>query len=117
MACARVAFAVPVIAAAVVLVAPIVLWASFGDGNVVRAVEIAAAAALLSWTVVRRAEDRNGAPVRDVGRSGARSATTPARCKLDRRQAEPAKRLRRDVRCAKAQRPLERRPARRRSRP
>jgi hypothetical protein len=115
--CARVAFAVPVLAAAVVLVAPIALWASFGDGNLVRALEIAVAAALLSWAVARRAEERDVAPSRQVGRSGGRPATTPAHCKLDRRQAQPAKRLRRDVRCANARRPLERRPARRRSRP
>lgn len=113
----RAAFLVPVIGSAVVLLAPIVLWAAFGDGDVMRTLEIALAAALLSWAVARRAEDRDAAGAPAIGRPRPRHGSKTTACKLERRRTEPPKRLQRDVRCAKAQRPLERRPVRRRSRP
>lgn len=117
LASGRTAFAVPVVAAAVVLVAPILLWASFGDGNIVRALEIAVAAAMISWAIARRAEDRDAALARVPGNARRDRVPAPDGCRLERRRAQEPMRLRRDVRCAKTQAPLARRPVRRRSRP
>jgi hypothetical protein len=111
--------AAPILLAAALLIVPIVLWATFGDGTTQRSLEVALGAALLSWAVARRAEDRDAAAAPPEPRTPARPiARTPTTtCDSEQRRAEPAKRPARNVGCHAAERSLEQRTPRRRTRP
>jgi len=109
----RLAAAAPIIGAPLALLAPIVLWTVFGDGDPLRTLEVALAAAILAWAVVRRAEVRDDAvrPPASRRRPSQGAHGHPGR-------VSGATRPPRNVRCsATAERQLERRDVRRRSRP
>lgn len=111
--------AAPILLAAALLIVPIALWATFGDGTPQRSLEVALGAAVLSWAVARRAEERDAAAAppepRTAGRPIARMPTTT--CDSEQRRAEPAKRPARNLGCHAAERSLAQRSPRRRTRP
>ncbi len=110
---ARRAIALPVAGATIALIAPIVLWTRYGDGDPLHALEVAVVAAIVAWTIARRAEDRDVA----TARPEPRRVVHGTGCR-PHRGAQPAPRPARDVGCrAAADHRHERRPARRRSRP
>jgi hypothetical protein len=111
--------AAPILLAAALLIVPIMLWATLGDGTTQRSLEVALGAALLSWAVARRAEDRGAAAAPPEPRSPARPiARTPTTtCDSEQRRAKPAKRPARNLGCHAAERSLEQRTPRRRTRP
>jgi hypothetical protein len=109
----RLAIAVPVAAASLALLAPIVLWTRYGDGDLVHSLQVAVVAAIVAWAIARRAEDRDVVNPRPRPRHAAHAPG----CRPHRRP-QTTSRLSRDVGCsAAAEHQLERRPARRRSRP
>jgi hypothetical protein len=109
----RLATALPVAGASIALLAPIVLWTRYGDGKPMHSLQVAVVSAIVAWTIARRAEDRDVATARPVTRDVAHGPG----CRPHRR-AQSGARLSRDVGCgAAAEHQLERRPARRRSRP
>jgi hypothetical protein len=109
----RLAIAVPVAAASLALLAPIVLWTRYGDGDVVHSLQVAVVAAIVAWAIARRAEDRDVETARPMPREVAHGPG----CR-PHRHTQSSSRPSRDVGCgAAAEHQRERRPARRRSRP
>ncbi|MEA2191266.1 MAG: hypothetical protein QOI73_1387 [Solirubrobacteraceae bacterium] len=105
-----------ILTAAVLLVAPIVLWAQFGDGQVEHSVAVAILATLMCWCFVTRHEFRE-APAVDALTPGLVARPAPAIDRhASRRRSVTATRPSRDVGCH-AGGLRERRPSRRRSRP
>jgi hypothetical protein len=109
----RLAIALPVAGATFALLAPIVLWTRYGDGDPIHSLQVAVVAAIIAWTIARRAEDRDVAAARPTARHVAHETG----CR-PHRSTRSSSRSARDVGCATAaEHQLERRPVRRRSRP
>ncbi len=106
-----------ILTAALLLVAPIVLWAQFGDGDVRHAIAVAIIATLLCWCYINRHEFGDPAEVAPAT-AGLVARPAPA---IDRHatrgRSVAATRPSRDVGCHAGDRSSERRLARRRSRP
>ena len=106
-----------IITAAVLLVAPIVLWATFGDGQVQHSIAVAILATLLCWCYVNRHELGDRPAVEPVAPELV-ARTAPA---IDRHATRSrsvgATRPSRDVNCIAGEHAFERPPSRRRSRP
>ena len=127
----------------ILLVVPIVLWATLGDGDLLRSAAVVVAAVLVSSAVVRqllrplasmvprvdqrvapipRAQHACGAGLRRPARvawmpARGREIPRPATCRAGVPRRSSGSRLARDVRCGGAAAPLTRRSARRRTRP
>jgi hypothetical protein len=134
--------ALATLAGSVLIVVPIALWASLGDGDPLRTAAVALAALLVSYGVVRqilpplprgtgpatgragslpassacRAALRRPARVAPIAARG-RQVGRPATCRAAAPRRATGSRPVRDVRCSAATRPLARRSVRRRTRP
>ena len=105
--------AATIVAAGLLLIAPIVLWALFGDGDPLHAAEVALGAAILCWAVGQR----SGRGSQPAPPARSRPVTPPTVCNEVPDRPAGASRLSRDVGCAASENALERRSARRRTRP
>jgi len=105
-----------IVLASVVLLAPIVLWAQFGDGDPLHALGVAVGAAILCWSIARRAELRDEAAAETPASRArpSRHAASPLVPRAGHRPVAGAARLSRDVCCSAAEQTLERRAVRRR---
>jgi len=119
MAAARARLAGTIITAAVLLVAPIFLWAQFGDGQIQHSIAVAVVATLLCWCFINRHEFRERPAVQPVspGLVAAPRATQTVDNHARRTRSPAPIRPSRDVGCNAGEPLSERRPARRRSRP
>ena len=117
-AAARARLAGTILTAAVLLVAPIVLWAQFGDGNVQHSIAVALVATLLCWCFIHRQElsDGGGAEAAPVAPGLAAAPAPAAGCQATRCRSARTTRPSRDVGCNAGERSSERL-TRRRSRP
>jgi hypothetical protein len=117
-AAARARLVAPILLAAVLLIGPIALWTIFGDGEPQTSIQVALLAAVMSWAVARRAEDRDAATPPVVPYPPVIPIAHSASCESAHRRPEHvARRPPRDVGCRAARRSLEDRPVRRRARP
>ena len=109
--------AATIVAAGLLLIAPIVLWALFGDGDPLHAAEVALGAAILCWAVGQRSGRGSQPAPAPAPPARSRPVTPPAVCNEVPDRPAGASRLSRDVGCAASENALERRSARRRTRP
>jgi len=103
-----------ILTAAVLLVAPIVLWAQFGDGQVQHSIAVAIVATLMCWCFINRHEFGDGHAVQAVTPGLVARPAPPVDRHASRTRYGGAKRPSRDVGCNAGQRAPERRLARRR---
>ncbi|MEJ7825552.1 MAG: hypothetical protein WKF48_08990 [Solirubrobacteraceae bacterium] len=101
-AAARARLAGVMITAAALLVVPIVLWATFGDGQLQHAVAVAIIATLLCWYFIHRLDGGHASGVAPAAQQSHHDRSQAGARRLDPQRPARAPRLARDVGCAAA---------------